>query len=365
MSSSQSNPKGRKGDSTTKFTTSTTSTKTTKPTRNTGPYNRNFQQNLVDGGIYPSYYEYPNGQIPAKPNNWEEINHRLAQRRASLSSSVFSEGAHERFARREAHAAKEKQVMELVKPIIDGNTHNAKCVAGGIPFGNLDDLTDGTLVPGNPDYYYGARPEQLNRQVRTELSGHIIPSTQDDLPIVPTFFLEGKGPDGSAAVAERQACYDGALGARGIHRLQAYGQDESVYENNAYTITSTYHNGQLKMFTSHPVQPNGPGSRSEYYMNQINTWGMTGNVKTFREGATAFRNARDWTKEQRDEAIMRANERADGSRPSACGLTTEVPTLNATTPGITPESRIKSLSPRRLKPPTPAKARTRSRSHLR
>jgi hypothetical protein len=50
----------------------------------------------------------------------------------------------------------------------------------GIPFTNLDHLMDGTLVPGNPDIYYGTRPEQLTRRVRNELSGHIIPSTQED-----------------------------------------------------------------------------------------------------------------------------------------------------------------------------------------
>ena len=65
-------------------------------------------------------------------------------------------------------------------PIIEGDIRDAKCVAGGIPFTNLDHLTDGTLVPGNPDIYYGARPEQLARRVRNELSGHIIPSTQED-----------------------------------------------------------------------------------------------------------------------------------------------------------------------------------------
>jgi hypothetical protein len=66
---------------------------------------------------------------------------------------------------------------------------------------------DSTLVPGNPDIYYGTRPEQLNRRVRDELSGHIIPSTQDDLPITPNFFLAAKGPDGSLTVAGRQASY--------------------------------------------------------------------------------------------------------------------------------------------------------------
>jgi hypothetical protein len=37
---------------------------------------------------------------------------------------------------------------------------------------------------------------------------------------------------------------------------------------------------------------------------------MTGNPETFRQGATVYRNARDWAKEQRDKAIQQANDRA-------------------------------------------------------
>lgn len=111
-------------------------------------------------------------------------------------------------------------------------------------------------------------------------------------------------------MAERQACYDGALGARGMQSLQVYAQDEPTYNNNASTITSIYHHGQLQMYTSHVAQPKNPGGRPEYHMTQINTWGMTGNADTFRQGARAYRNARDWAKQQRDEVIERANERA-------------------------------------------------------
>lgn len=46
------------------------------------------------------------------------------------------------------------------------------------------------------------------------------------------------------------------------------------------------------MYTSYPAQPASPGGRPEYYMSQINTWGMTGNVETFRQ-ATAYQNARE------------------------------------------------------------------------
>jgi hypothetical protein len=68
------------------------------------------------------------------------------------------------------------------------------------------------------------------------------------------------------------------------------------------------------MYTSYPAQPASLGGRPKYYMSQINTWGMTGNVETFRQGATTYRNAREQVEEQRDEVIRRANERANESQ---------------------------------------------------
>jgi hypothetical protein len=305
MSSRQSKSQGRKRGS-----KSTSNTKpTTATTKSTSPYDRVFQQNLVDHGVYPDEYEYPDGRVPPQPDNWEEINQRLIQPRSSLSPSQFSDGKFRKFKRADAHAFKEKQVSESMIPFIEGKVEDAKCRSGGIPFTNLDYLTDGTLVPGNPDIYYGARPEQLDRQVRNELTSRVVPSTQHDLPIAPNFFLAAKGPDGSLAVAGRQACYDGALGARGIQSLQSYRRDKLVDDNNAYTVTSIYHGGTLKMYTSHP-KSTGPGGRPEYFMSQLKGYSMTGDPETFRKGATAYRNARDWAKEQRDEAITQANERA-------------------------------------------------------
>lgn len=70
----------------------------------------------------------------------------------------------------------------------------------------------------------------------------------------------------SFAVAERQACYDGALRAKGIHSLPSYGQDEAVHDNNAYPITSTYRAGALMIYAIHPTQPTSSGSRHEYHM---------------------------------------------------------------------------------------------------
>ncbi|KAI1498830.1 hypothetical protein F5X99DRAFT_420314 [Biscogniauxia marginata] len=261
-------------------------------TNRTGPHDRAFEQNLIDYGVYPDDYEYPDTRVPPPADNIEDITRALAQRRPSLSPSPF----------------KKRQVEIAVIPIIEGYIEDGKCVSGAIPFTNLDDLTDGTLVPGNPDLYYGARPEQLDRQIRTKLSGHIVPSTQH-LPIAPNFFLATKGRYGAPTVAMRQACYDSALGARGIRSLQAYADGGSEPNNKAYTITSTYQDGTLKTYTSH-LTPTSPGARPEYVMTRICAYALTNNHDTFRTGAGAYRNARDWAKLQRNEAIRKANERA-------------------------------------------------------
>jgi hypothetical protein len=284
--------------------------RSTKPstTKSSGPYDRDFQQHLIDHGIYPYRYRFPDGHVPPKPSNWDEILQRLAQPRSSLSPSRFTEDKFEEFIQADADASKERQVTETVIPFIEGKVKDSKCIGGGIPFRNLDHLTDGTLVPGNPDRYHGARTEQLNRGVRGELDGQVIPSTQHDLPIVPNFFLAAKGPDGSSSVAKRQASYDGALGARGIHSLQSYGQNEPGFDNNAYTITSVYHNGQLQMFTSHPSKPDSSSDPPDYHMTQLGSFSMTHDANTFREGAKWYRNGRDWAKEQRDDGIRQANE---------------------------------------------------------
>jgi len=314
MSSSQSSSRRRKRGSqspakkSSNAPSNSSATPNTTSTKSTGPYDRAFQQHLIDHDIFPHGYEYPDGRLPPEPDNIDELRQILAVPRGSLSPSKFTNDDFRKFERADTHAAKERDVTTTVIPFIEGNAGDRKCVAGQIPFTNLGPLTDGTLVPGNPDLYYGARPEQLKRTARNEMNKMVVPSTQQDLPIVPNFSLAVKGPDGSLSVATRQACYDGALGARAIRSVQSFGEVPKL-DNTAYTITSVYHGGQLKMYTSHPIPASGPSRDCGFVMTQIKTWGLTGDADTFRRGAGAYRNLRDWAKTQRDNAIEAANER--------------------------------------------------------
>ena len=112
-----------------------------------------------------------------------------------------------------------------------------------------------------------------------------------------------------------QATYDGALGARGMHELRSYVDPETAYDNNAYTIISTYHpNVLLIMYTSHPVESTDPKYQTEYRTTQLNSYAMTGNPEGFRQGAAAWRNGRDLTRDQRKELIGAANIECRKSR---------------------------------------------------
>lgn len=306
MSGTRSNLGRRKRESESSSKSITTSRNTTT-TKSTGPYDRHFHQHLVDFKIYSDEYEYPDGRVPPQPENMKELLEILGQQGPSLS---LSDEDFRKFKRADAHASKESQVTTSVIPLIQGDVGDSRCVTGHILFANLAHLTDGTLVPGNPDLYSGARPEQLDPRVRSKLKHQIVPSTQADLPILPNFFLEVKGPDGSLAVAKTQACYNGALGARGYRSIQSYAAGEPVFDNKAHVITSTYHGGQLKMYTCHAIRPTEPGQDPEYVMTQIRAYALTSDAATFRMGVAAYRNAMEWAKAERDGVIRQANDKA-------------------------------------------------------
>jgi len=274
-------------------------------TRKSSAYDPEFEQHLIDHGVYPEGY----GGVRnlQEPHNWEEINARLALPRASLSPSRFNREAFLDFKEKNQEALTEATVMSKVFPIIAGTADIPS--QENLLFGNLKHLTDGSITKAKPDCYDGSRPADLNKQIREELGPYIVPSTNTAAPCLPNFFTEGKGPNGNTAVCKRQALYDGALGARGIHELRLYVDPETAYDNNAYTITSTYHggSGDLTIYSTHPTPSNDPQNPTEYRMTQLNGWKMTGNPEAFRQGGSALKNARDWAKEKREELMIAAN----------------------------------------------------------
>ena len=328
MSSLQTNRRRKRGKhgsvSASRISTTRMETTITKLSGSAGP---NFRQRMINNDIYPYGYEYPDGRVPPKPKEWQKVQQMLAVRRPSLSPDVFPEEEYEKFARADAQARNEDDTREKVIPTIEGASRNTNCVGRNTIFNSIANMfpreenlprQDRDRGPINgrqikPDYYYGAHPDQLPLQIRKKLANQILPSTDESRPCVPNFFVEAKGPRGLNSVGLNQACIYGAIGARGIHKLQMYDQKLPKYDNKAYTLSATYQAGVLRMYTHHLGQPNGPGTRPEHYMNQLGVFAMTHSLDTFRQGITAFRNGVDWAEAKRNAAIEYAKAVADGS----------------------------------------------------
>jgi hypothetical protein len=106
--------------------------KNTKRSRSTGAYDLNFRQRMIDNSIYFYGYQYPDGRVPPRPENWNEIQQMLIERRPSTSSSINEERYDEfawadaqiasedydEFARADARITSENRAITKVIPMI-------------------------------------------------------------------------------------------------------------------------------------------------------------------------------------------------------------------------------------------------------
>ncbi|OAR00666.1 hypothetical protein LLEC1_07337, partial [Akanthomyces lecanii] len=300
----------RASASSSRRTRSTKATTVPSKAKRSSAYDKDFEQNLIDHGIYPEGFEHTDGRSTPEPKNLDDIVRDIAHPRASLSPSQFSASAFKSFKLANSRVISEGKVMADILPILRGNTDIPN--EGNLPFTNLVSITNGMNVDAVPDLYDGSHAKDISKAVRQNLCETIIPTSHARAPVAPNFFVEAKAPRGGADVAKRQACLDGALGARAMHSLRTYGEEEPSYDGNAHTFSSTYHDGTLKMYAHHVTGPT-----PEYHMTQIDSWGVSGNIDTFRRGATALRNARDLARRQRGTLIQAAN-----ARSSEAGLAT-------------------------------------------
>lgn len=273
------------------------------------PYSGNFEQKLIDNGVYPSLYEHPDGRPSQDPMNLSDIEAAQCASRKSLSPSRFTQGDFEAFRRANARSSGENTGMRNVISVIAGNeaTHRFEI---GLPLKSLKSF-DKALSDPAPDVYYGSALSTIHPRVITDLGPYIIPSTANTTrPAAPNFFVETKSAQGRADVAQRQVLIDGAIGARAMHQLQNYKAKESEYDNKARSFSATYHagTGTLQTYAHHLTKPPSPGEEPEYHMTQAGSYAMTHNAKSFRKGAAAYRNIRDLAKTERDRSITHANQ---------------------------------------------------------
>ncbi|KAI1109214.1 hypothetical protein F5Y14DRAFT_444877 [Nemania sp. NC0429] len=273
-------------------------------------YDMEFEQYLIDHKVYPKGYIYPDRELTPEPGNHHNNRLAISAPRRSLSPSRFPPSSFTKFERANDLVISEGKVMSDVLPMIYGDTDILN--EGNLLFTNLDSITEDATVNPVPDFYDGIHPVSIEKEVRTSLNKIIIPTNHAQAPVAPNFFLEAKAPKGGVDVLRRQACLDGAYGARAMHALQNYGKKAPEYDGNAYTFSSTYHagTGALSLYSHHVTAPATEGGRPEYHMTKLRGFDMTDTASTFIAGVSAFRNSREVAKRYRDRFILEANTRA-------------------------------------------------------
>ncbi|KAK3336769.1 hypothetical protein B0T19DRAFT_447641 [Cercophora scortea] len=309
-----SNRSSASGSRRTRSTPSTQATSLSTKSGKSSAYGPQFEQHLTDYGVYLEGYEYPDNRLTPEPGNHPDI----SAPRPSLSPSLFDQSKFRDFKRKDARATFENNVMTTVIPIICGDADIPN--QQNVLFTELKPVTStyDDVVRPKPDFFDGTHIGDLDGKVRDpkgDMYPLIIPTKHPTVPVAPNFFLEAKAPRGAADVLKRQACYDGAYGARAMYALQNYGEEEPGFDGNAYTYSSTYHAGHLQLYTHHVTAPTGPGGRPEYHMIKVKGFDMTSDRDAFVQGATVFRNARDLAQEHRNQFIQAANTRARQPRP--------------------------------------------------
>lgn len=88
----------------------------------------------------------------------------MALPRASLSPSRSTREEFLDLKEQNEEALTESKVISKVFPIITGTTDIPS--QENLRFTNLKSLTDGSITKAQPDFYDGARPEELNKKVR-------------------------------------------------------------------------------------------------------------------------------------------------------------------------------------------------------
>lgn len=237
----------------------TTATSVSAKSRNSSAYDKLFETHLIDHGVYPEGYDHPDGRSTPEPDNLDDTRLLLLANRSSLPPSRFPNSAFRSFKEKNRRAVFENDVMNSVVPVICGDTDIPN--QQNVLFTELEPFTTDDVVRPKPDFFDGAQLRGIHERVKDvdderNLCSSIIPTKHPSVPVAPNLFLEAKGPDGSAAVVRRQACYDGAYGARAMHGLQNYGKEEATQTDmRTRSVLHTTLELALFSFTHTTLQP--------------------------------------------------------------------------------------------------------------
>lgn len=180
-----------------------------------------------------------------------------------------------------------------------------------LSFEKLKDLIDDFIIKTQSDLYDESWSVDLDKRIWEELSFYIVSSMNTAASCLLNFFTKGKGFNDNTEVCKNQALYDDVLDACEIHKLQSYVDSGTTYDNNAYTITSTYHDDSetLIVYTIHFTLFKDVKRFIEYHITQLRFFAMTDASDIFWQKASLLRNVRELTKEKWEELITVTNDK--------------------------------------------------------
>ena len=141
----------------------------------------------------------------------------MAAHRPELEESGLIWERFQRFQDCNKAAFQDATIKATVLPIIAGKSNTT--TANDLIFGNLENLTDGSLTKPVSSCCDGFLPVQIDLQIREDLGRYIVPSKKPIILCLPNFFLEGVEQNWD--VAKRWGCHCGTLGAHGVYKLHS------------------------------------------------------------------------------------------------------------------------------------------------
>lgn len=289
----------------------------------TGAYSANFEQVMNDQNMI----FYRRNKVAERPRNYYEIKKKLGDERPQDPEHL-------------AHA--------VLDDLGDTPTHNdlVNCMLPIFHDTKLQgpqnrqftvmkpgDIIDANVKRFAPDYYEGAKPNTVDKDLKKNLRTSIVPSNHNEDPIAPNFFLEFVTESRDAVVTRRQAGIDGVLGARCMNSLQNYPAEmpdkgpppeQWEFDGNAYSFGLTYRPRDLTIYSVHMTPPEPNDNMPGYRIVQIEIYSMV-SEDSYHQAISAYRNIRDLAKQYRDDIVTEANARAAQLRAPSFPPTPEPP----------------------------------------
>ena len=275
-------------------------------------YDWHFEQILIDNGIYGAEYDDDDEKYTRpQASIHQELIDILEEKGPNHIAFQIDEKEYKDFKAKSANPSNESTWVKNVFSIIEGKEVQPLHLVDHA-FNNLEPFFDVHVPDAKPDVYDGLKQDGVHKRVRTDLETLIIPTKVPRGPMLPNFFVEAKGGLGKTAVVLRQACYDGAIGARTVHQLWSFNKHpDTTYDNNAYTISVTLTAEKvMKIYAHHPTMTNDPKLPTVYHMDLLDSF-LLDSFERYCTSVTAFRNIRRWAELKRYELARDVNAVAE------------------------------------------------------